>query len=182
MSLNRFSSEDSDQAMERKSKSQVKREMLGLQSLGEDLVELSPDQIARIDMPEDLREAVLFAGKLKRGEALRRQLQYIGSLMREIDPDPIHQAVENVKRGRRVDAQVFRTIEQWRDGLVGGDEVLFEEIMSRFAGADRQRLRQLVLHARKESELNKPPKSIRALFRYLRKLLDEDSGKGSDMR
>lgn len=170
MHLEPFKSEDLNQRAERKSKSQVKREMLSLQSLGEQLVELSPDQIGKIEMSDDLREAVLFARKLKRGEALRRQMQHIGSLMREVDPDPIRRALDAVSRGQRVDAQLFRTIEQCRDGLLDGKDELLEDIMNRFPDADRQRLRQFVLHARKEQELNKPPKSSRALFRYLREL------------
>jgi ribosome-associated protein len=156
--------------VDQKSKSQVKREMLELQSLGEQLLGLSPDQIGKIEMPEDLREAVLFAGKLKKGEPLRRQLQYIGSLMRDVDPEPIRLAFEEVKRGRRVDAQWFQTLEEWRDQLVEGREGLLEDIITRFPETDRRRLRQLVLNARKEKALDKPPLSSRALFRYLREI------------
>lgn len=156
--------------MDQKSKSQVKREMLELQSLGEELLRLPLDQISRIEMSEDLLEAVLFAAKLKKGEALRRQLQYIGSLMREEDPEPIRLALEEVKRGRRVDARRFRTLEGWRDALVEGNEGLMEDILTRFPGADRQQLRRLILNARKERKLEKPPTSSRSLFRYLREI------------
>lgn len=156
--------------MDQKSKSQIKREMLELQNLGEELLGLSADQLGKIEMPEDLREAVLFAGKLKKGEALRRQLQYIGSIMREVDPEPIRLALEEVKRGRRVDAERFRNLEAWREALVEGDEGLMEEIIARFPGVDRQRLRQLILNARKEKKLERPPTSSRSLFRYLREI------------
>jgi ribosome-associated protein len=156
--------------MDQQSKSQTKREMLGLQSLGEQLVELGPDRIRKIDMPQDLRDAVLFAKKLKRGEALRRQLQFIGALMREVDPEPIRKALDDISRGQRAEAQLFRNLEQWRDELLAGNDEIQEEILTRFPEADRQRLRQLVLNARKEQEGNKPPKSSRSLFRYLREL------------
>ena len=90
--------ETMDDAPERKSKSQVKREMLALQSLGEKLVGLSPNQIDKIKMLQYLREAVLFAQTPKRGEALRRQLQHIGALMRDANPAPIQKALEEVGR------------------------------------------------------------------------------------
>jgi ribosome-associated protein len=156
--------------MEQKSKSQVKREMLSLQSLGEQLVELSPDQISKIEMSQDLREAVLFAGKLKRGEALRRQMQFIGTLMRQAELEPIRKALDDVGRGQRLDAQRFHQIEQWRNGLVDGNDEILEDILKQFPDADRQQLRQCVLNARKEKAGGKPPKALRALFRFLSEL------------
>lgn len=162
--------EGKDPGMERKSKSQVKREMLALQSLGEQLTELSPAQISKIDMPEDLREAVLFARTLKKDESRRRHLQYIGTLMRDIDPEPIQKFLDNLRRGQRHEAELFRKLEKWRDELIDGNDSLMEDIMNQFPGIDRQQLRRLVLNARKEKEVDKPPKSSRALFRYLREL------------
>lgn len=90
-----------DSAVEQKSKSQVKREMLALQSLGEQLVDFSPNQIGQIEMPQELREAVLFARTLKKNEARRRQMQYIGTLMRDVDPEPIRKAVAEISGCRR---------------------------------------------------------------------------------
>lgn len=155
---------------ERKSKSRVKREMTALQSLGERLVDLTPAQIGKIEMPPDLREAVLFARTLKRGEARRRHLQYIGTLMREADPEPIQQALDDIANGRRSDARAFQKLEQWRDKLIDGDDELAEEILSQLPDGDRQRLRQLTLNARKEKASGKTPAASRALFRYLREI------------
>jgi ribosome-associated protein len=159
-----------DNSVEQKSKSQVKREMLALQSLGEHLVDLSANQISNIEMPQDLREAVLFARTLKKSEARRRQMQYIGTLMRDADPEPIRKAVDEIDRGGGHDTQLFRELEQWRKGLIDGNDELLGEIVNHFPDADRKRLRQLALDARKEREGNKPPKASRALFRYLREL------------
>lgn len=156
--------------IEHKSKSQVKREMLALQSLGEQLVDLTPDQIANIEMPPDLRDAVLFAGTLKRSETRRRQLQYIGALMRDADPEPIRKALDGISRGQGHDALLFRELEQWRNGLIDGDDEFLGKTMDRFPAADRKRLRSLALKARKEKEEDKPPRASRALFRYLREL------------
>ncbi|MHC1743180.1 MAG: ribosome biogenesis factor YjgA [Syntrophobacteraceae bacterium] len=163
-------SDELERDPERKSKSQVKREMRELQSMGEQLVSLGSEQLRKIEMPHDLREAVRFARGLKRGEALRRQLQYIGALMREADPEPIQKALEAIGRGQRTDAQLFRRLEHWRDELVAGNDAVQDEILNLYADADRQRLHQLVLNARKETRENKGPKSSRALFRYLRDL------------
>jgi len=159
-----------DSVMESKSKSQVKKEMLALQALGEKLVELSADQIKKIDMPLELRDALLFAKTINRGEARRRQLQYVGVLMREADPEPIRKALDIIGRGQLQDAEQFEELERWRDGLVEGSHGLLEEIVSRFPGADRRTMRRLALGAREEREGNKPPKASRALFRFLKAL------------
>jgi len=156
--------------IERKSKSQVKREMQALQALGEQLVELPLGQINKIRMPEDLRQAVLFAKSLKRNETRRRQLQYIGTLMREADPEPIQKALDAIHRGQSLESRLFQELEQLRDGLIDGKESSMEKALNRFPDADRQRLRQLAGNARKEKEGDKPPRSFRALFRYLKEL------------
>jgi ribosome-associated protein len=156
--------------VEQKSKSQLKREMLALQALGERLVGLAPAEIGRIEIPEELREAVLFAKTLKPSEALRRQMQFIGTLMREADPEPIRKALDAISRGRGHDAQLFQKLERWREELIAGNEELLELIVADFPEADRQRLRRLALNARKEKEANGPPQASRALFRYLREL------------
>jgi ribosome-associated protein len=159
-----------DNTVEQKSKSQAKREMLALQSLGEQLVDLSPNQMSKIEMPQDLRKAVLFARTLKKSEARRRQMQYIGTLMRDADPEPIRKALDEISRGRGHDAQLFRELEQWRNGLIDGNDDFLGDIANHFPDADRKRLHRLVLNARKEREENKPPIASRALFRYLRQL------------
>lgn len=159
-----------DTGIEPKSKSQVKREMIALQAIGEKLVELSPDQISRIDMPGELREALLFARTITRGEARRRQLQYIGALMREVDTEPIEKALAIIGRGQHQDAEHFKQLERWRDDLMDGNDALMEDILARFPDTDRQKLRQLVFNARKERQEDKPPKSSRALFRFLKAL------------
>ncbi len=159
-----------DDSVEQKSKSQVKREMLALQSLGEQLVEVSPSQLREIEMPEDLREAVLFARTLKKRGAKRRQMQYIGTLMRDVAPESIRTAMTEIRRGRGQDLRLFRELEQWRNGLIEGNEELLADIVNHFPDADRKRLLRLALNARKEREGNKPPQAARALFRYLREL------------
>ncbi len=88
--------------------------------------------------------------------------------MREADPEPIKKALDSIRRGWSEDTARFNEIERWRDELISGRDDLLEEIVSRFPGADRQSIRQLVLSARKERKEKKPPKASRALFRLLK--------------
>ena len=158
---------------ERKSKSQIKREMQALRDLGKQLIELPESKLDKIPLPDRLREAVLAAKRFKR-EALRRQIQHIGVLIREVDADVIHRALDSLARPHREEVQAFHEVERWRDALIDGDNALLEELAKRFEMADRQQMRQLVRNAIKERERNKPPKSARALFQYLSDLQSED--------
>ncbi|MCZ6526895.1 MAG: DUF615 domain-containing protein [Gammaproteobacteria bacterium] len=151
---------------DRKSKSQLKREMHALRELGQQLLELSKNSLQKIPMADVLRDAILQAKRFKR-EALRRQMQYIGVLMRNEDAEAIQQALDNLLQPHRQQVSVFHEVEQWRDALLAGDGVLMEDLLHRFAHAERQHFRKLVRNARKEQQLNKPAKSARALFRYL---------------
>src|SRR5436305_11688991 len=149
--------------MEEKSKSQIKREMYALQDLGEQLVRLSRGQLEQVELPQELREAVLFARSLKKHEAHRRQLQYIGVIMREIDPEPIRQSLATIERQHKVETQAYHSLEIWRDRLIEGSDTLAEELLKQFPEADLQRIRQLVRNAHKEHKNNKPSKAARAL-------------------
>ena len=156
--------------MEDKSKSEKKREMSALQDLGKRLLELSEAQVQGIGIPQELHGALQLARTLKSHPALRRQMQYIGVLMRRIDTGPIKQAIDDMDRGQKHKARAFQQLERMRDSLVEGDDTVIEEISSRFPDADIQKLRQFVRNARKEKKENHPPKHSRALFRYLREL------------
>ncbi len=158
---------------EQKSKSQIKREMQALRDLGKQLIALPDSILDKIPLTDKLRDAVLAAKGFKR-EALRRQVQYIGGLMREVDADEVRRTLEGLARPHREEVQVLHEVEQWRDALIEGDSALLEELANQFEAADRQHLRQLVRNARTERERNKPPKSARALFRYLSGLQSEE--------
>ncbi|UCH80298.1 MAG: DUF615 domain-containing protein [Nitrospiraceae bacterium] len=156
--------------MDHKSKTQKKKEAHSLQKLGEKLLKLSSNQLSEIDIPEEVLDALNLARTIKSREALRRQIQLIGSLMRKIDTDPIQQAVDRFEQGNYKKALEFRETEQWRDELIAGNNELLEEILLNNNNADRQQLSQLVRNARKEIDNSKPPKSSRALFRYIREI------------
>ena len=156
--------------MDYKSKTQKKKEAHSLQELGEKLLQLSKEQIKEIDIPEEILEALDLARTIKSHEGLRRQIQFIGSLMRKIDSNSIQQAVDQFDQGNYKKALEFKETEQWRDELISGNNELLEKILEDHDNADRQQLSQLVRNARKELGNNKPPKSSRALFKYLREI------------
>jgi ribosome-associated protein len=153
-----------------KSRTQLKKEAMALQNMGQRLVDLSDDQLDRMALPADLMAAVREIRGMKSHGARRRQLQYIGAVMRRIDTGPIEQALMEIDQGAYRQARAFQRIEAWRDRLVDGDDALIDEILETFAQADRQRLGQLVRSARKERQNEAPPKSARNLFRYLKSL------------
>ena len=90
----------------------MKNEVKALQKLGEQLVGLSSDQLKRIDLPEELASAVNEAHQIPQHEANRRQLQYIGKLMREIDSEPILIALRNIQQGDYKKSLAFKKVEK----------------------------------------------------------------------
>ena len=152
------------------SKSELKREMHALQKLGERIVKLSGGQLACIPLEGKLEEAITTARRIKSHEGLRRQMQYIGKLLREVDTDEIERAFQELENGRQASAQHFHKLEAWRDRLIEAGPKSIEEVLEAYPDADRQHLRQLVIQASKEKTQNKPPASARKLFTYLREL------------
>ncbi len=152
-----------------KSKSQVKRELRALQDLGREITELPEKYLVKLPLSETLLEEIRNARQMSRG-ALQRQLRYLGGLIANEDAEAIKQALHKVLHPVREDVTEFHKLEAWRDELVAGGEPEIDAVLARFPSADRQKLRRLVRHARKEQNEGKPPKSSRSLFRYLREL------------
>ena len=155
------------------SKSQLKRESLALQKLGEQLISMPAARFLGIPMPDELRAAVQQARGMKRRRALYRQRQFIGKLMREIDASQIREAIEQDEQRQRQSARSFHHIENWRDRLIAEGDVLLGELLKEFPEIDRQHVRQLVREAQREHDADQPPRHARALFRYLQKLAGE---------
>ena len=155
------------------SRTEIKQRMLALQALGEALVKLSPGQLEAIPLEGELKEAILAARTTKTRGGLRRQLQFVGKLMRNTDIEAIEQAYQDLLEGRKTSAENFHALELWRDRLVEQGPDLINEFVAKYPSAERQRLRQLINSARKEKELEKPPASSRKLFRYIREVDEE---------
>ena len=139
-----------------------------MQELGEKLVQLPAEQIEDIALPKELCDAILFAKTIKSHGARRRQLKYIGTLMRKHDTAPVQEAVHAIERGRDKKTLAFREIEMWRDELIAGNTSRIDEIVEHCPFAERKQLTKLVQQAIKEREEHKPPRASRTLFRYLR--------------
>lgn len=153
------------------SKSRMKRDMHALQALGEKLVELSEEQIQQLNIPDQLRDAVVQAKAIKKHGAKRRQLQYIGRLMRNIDAGDIQQQYDNVTQHSAAAVAQLHQVEKWRERLLKDEDQALQAFLEQYPGTDRQQLRQLVRTARQEHLDNKPPKAYRKLFQFIKDLL-----------
>ncbi|HXF65682.1 MAG TPA: ribosome biogenesis factor YjgA [Burkholderiales bacterium] len=153
------------------SKSQRKREVAALQELGAALVAISEERLAAIELPERLRDAVIAARHITRFEARRRQLQYIGKLMRGVDPGPIRAQLEAWRAQARVEVALMKRAEFWRERLLA-EEAALAELLREHPAADAQRLRALVRNAHRERAEGRPPRAFRELYRALRALLE----------
>ncbi|MCV6604335.1 MAG: ribosome-associated protein [Porticoccaceae bacterium] len=149
------------------SKTELKRDMQELQQLGEQLVELPEKQLVKVTLPDNLSEAIELARRLKHREGRRRQLQYIGKLMRDIDVTEIRQQLEGFQQQSRAFRQHFHQLEQWRDRLVAEGDSALNEWMAEHPQSDRQQLRQLIRQAQKEQSQQKPPAASRKIFKVL---------------
>jgi len=154
------------------SKSQLKREAEAAQDLGKNLLSLNTDQQNSIDLPENLKFALDEARRIKKNSALKRQLQYIGKLMRSIELEPIQSQYDKIVNHYATDIKALHKLEKWRDRLLAEGDKALEELLTEVPHADRQHLRQLIRQSSKETQLKKPPKSAREIFKYLKTLFE----------
>ena len=155
------------------SKSQRKRELDDLKKLGMELLEFSDDALRQLVLPDVLLDAVRTAKRITSNGARKRQMQYIGKLMKEIDDAPVRQAVEDKKHQHLSRTREFHQIEILRDKLLANGDSALPEVLAKYPRTDRQHLRKLVRQACKEQETRQPPRASRRLFRYLRELQEE---------
>ena len=161
--------DDDSEEYDGPSKSQRKRDMHKLQDMGAELVALSPARLAKVPLTERLHDAILEYARVGKHEAKRRQLQYIGKLMREVDPEPIREALDAFAGVSRAEIARQHKLERLRECLLE-DEGTLGEIASAYPAADLQHLRNLRRNAIKEREATKPPRAYREIFRILRDL------------
>lgn len=152
-----------------KSKSRIKRELDALKKLGQDLIELSRKDLLKLELDEELTEAVLKAQTMSKG-ALKRQTGYIGGMIARLDHEEIQQKLDQLKQPRQVQTEQFHQLESWRDRLVSEDDSVMAELRNEFEDFDTQHVRQLVRNAKQEVAKQQPPKSARLLFKYLQQL------------
>ena len=163
------------------SKTRRKKEMHALQDIGEQLVQLDHKRLLELGLPETLTEAIVEAKRMRKHGALRRQMQFIGKLMRDVDAEPIRKQLDFLKGLNLEHTARFHQLERWRERLLE-DEQAIAELGQKYPAADLQRLRALTRNAVKERLANKPPKSFRALFQELQKIIPADLGRTDVMK
>lgn len=156
----------------RPSKTRRKKDVHALQDLGTELVALSEERLATIELPERLRDAVAEARRITGFEARRRQLQYIGKLMRGVDPAPIRATLDIWRAQASGHTAIHKRIEAWRERLLGDPDCM-TELLTRFPRANGGHLRALTRDALRERAAGQPPRAYRQLYQALRALLDK---------
>ena len=167
-----FKSTEFEQEYDRPSKSQLKREMTGLQKLGQELIDQARDRVKRVPMPEDVRDAILECQKIKDHEGRRRQLQFVGKKMRTLDEAEvalIQKTIDSWKGASKSETAVMHAMERRRDKLLANDTAV-TELMAEHPEIDAQQLRTMIRNARKEQAESKPPKAYREIFQLLKEL------------
>lgn len=153
----------------RRSKTKAKEEVEALQDLGRRLVGVGNDRLKKLDIPESLLDAVLEAKRITSHGALRRQMQYIGKLMRDVDTDPIQEMLDELDGISNKANARFHALEKQRDRLLA-DESVITELKNHYPDLDVSALRTLRRNALKEQADHKPPKAYRAIFQVLKNL------------
>jgi ribosome-associated protein len=150
--------------------------MDALQDLGETLLDLSPARLSELVLPERLVEALEAARRMTQREARRRQMQFIGRLMREVDPAPIRERLARWAEGPNAEKARLHRVERWREHLLA-DPVELERLCAEEPRAERDRLAALIQEARAERAHGAPPRAYRALYRALNRLFGGESSK-----
>ncbi len=152
------------------SKTQRKRDLHALKELGIKLLDFSDDSLRQLDLPEKLLEALLTAKKITSNVARKRQLAYVGKLMKEIDPAPIQAIVQAREHQHLTSTREFHLLEDLREQLLVEGDAALPAVLEHFPRTDRQYLRKLVRQAQSEQTRGQPQGAARRLFRYLREL------------
>ena len=164
---------DGTRAVDKISKTKRKQQMHELQDIGEELVELSKEALSKIPMSEDLLDAIKEYKRLNAHEARRRQMQFIGKIMRKEDTGPIREKLEQIRGSSTAATALLHRIERYRSAMIDKDEAI-TQFLSDFPHASVQELRTLVRNTRKEAEQAKPPKSFRELFQFIKAVLEHN--------
>ena len=156
---------------DRPSKTQLKQQSHALQTLGEQVAALSEDRLASLDLSDTLRDALREYRRTRSHEGRRRQMQYIGKLMRSADEAALREAVAAATLGSATETLRLHETEQWRDRLIADDTAL-QEWLDRHPDTDAQHLRSLVRAARRDAAGSDPaqrqPRSARELFQFVK--------------
>jgi ribosome-associated protein len=151
------------------SKTKLKAEADAQQAIGKKLVDLPKDRLIKLNLPEALFEAVMEAKRITANGAIRRQMQYLGRLMRDVDSAPIVEQLQRWEGKHNEENARFHTMERWRMRLIN-DASAMQEFYTLYPQANIQQLRTLIRNAQREEAAQKPPKSSRELFKLIREI------------
>jgi ribosome-associated protein len=185
-----FRSDEFEPEYDRPSKSELKRQSNELQKLGEQLISEPRDRVKRVPMPDEVKDAILMCQTITNHEGRRRQLQYVGKMMRTLDEEEvavIQRTIESWKGASKAETAALHALERRRDKLLADDKAL-TQLLEEHPELDVQQLRTLIRNARKEQAENKPPKAYREIFQILKDLgkkakpaaADADEDEGGD--
>src|SRR5260221_6728611 len=160
------------------SKTRRKREARNLQDVGAALVLLSEEQFGRLGLPETLLDAVLACKSITKHEARRRQIQYIGRIMRDVDSAPIAEQLRAIESPSKRDTALMHLAEKWRQDLLDSADGI-ARFARDFPEADQDHLRNLVRGAQEEQKASKPPKKFRELFHAVNTLIQDHARQSS---
>lgn len=155
------------------SKTQLKAIADQQQALGVRLLDLGKDKLIKLNLPEALFEALIESKKITANGAIKRHKQYLGRLMRDVDPAPIEAQLASWDGKNNIENARFHDMERWRTRLLADDKEALSDFVMKYPLADRQQMRTLIRNAAKEAEKNKPPKSSRELFKLIRTVIDD---------
>lgn len=155
--------------LEEKSKTQIKKEAEALQEIGMELLKLPVQRLNRMELPDDLRKALIDTRSITSNIAGKRQRQFIGALMRDVDPEPIRHALLQTDTGLPVESETVKETRMWLDRLLSNDPASLEDFVRVCPGLELQRLRQLLRNIQKEKTTGKASKSLKTLEQLIMK-------------
>lgn len=166
------------------SRSMLKRASQALQVLGQQLLDMPESRLVEIDMPERLRDALADYKKTRSFEGKRRQLQFIGKVMREVDAEPLREAVAQYQLGHAHNALALHQAERWRAELIADDKDAVTRWVADFPDTDVQQLRTLIRNARKDASLDlekRNGRAFRELFQFIKRAMEaQEKGAAPD--
>jgi len=169
-----FDVEEDDDELEyyavRPNKTQQKKEIVALFELAEEVSEFSPEQMAKLALPETVHKALIEAAGMPHKGARKRQLKFVAGQLHKMDVQPLFEQLAHLKSQSAHALREHHVAERWRDKLLAEGDVALCELLDEHPDADRQELRQLLRNAKKEQEQGKPPRAYRLLYRQLKKL------------
>lgn len=181
-----FEEEEEDDEVEyyaiRPNKTQIKKQIAAVMDMVAEICELTPQQIAEFDLPENIHTAMLDAGKMGKNAARKRLLKYITGQLRMLDVEAVQEKLARLKNQSAHAVREHHQAERWRDLLVADtSNRQLTLLISEHPAADSQHVRQLQRNAQKEAKEAKPPKSSRLLYKYLKELIADDASHPADL-